>query len=351
MKNKTKELTMNKLTKLGVSALCGTLAAVSSASAGEMTVTGGATATYASHDYGNTGNPLGMNTGLTFTGSGELDNGGTFTLSIGQTDQIGYDASSISYVSPSMGTFTYDEGAGTGLDRIDDMIPTAWEETNGTSVGTGMTTVAGAGGSTDIEWTAPSSMLADGMSLYFAYSPLPDGTKNIDKATGGDQGSSVTGSGWDLVVTHSGMMDGLNVFAGISEIDQKQATGSKSGNRHQMAYGLTYALGNVTAGYEYSKDDLNNQGAASTVSYYENQMYGISFAVNDDLSISYGIAKSEQHNSSTVKTELDASSLQIAYSMGGASIKLANTSVDHGLYDSSSATDRQGTTLAVSLAF
>ncbi len=349
MKNKTKELTMNKLTKLGVSALCGTLAAVSSASAGEMTVTGGATATYASHDYGTTGNPLGMNTGLTFTGSGELDNGGTFTLSIGQTDQIGYDASSISYVSPSMGTFTYDEGGGTGLDRIDDMIPTAWEETNGTSVGTGMQTVAGAGGGTDIEWTAPS--LADGMNVYFAYSPKPDGTKNTDKGTGGETSSAATGSGWDLVVTHSGMVDGLNVFAGYSNIDRTAAVGGYKGDSTQIAYGATYAIGNVTGGYEYSRDNTSNE-TASSISFYENNMYGISFAVNDDLSVSYGVAKSKQTgNAVSGQVELKASSLQVAYSMGGASIKLANTSVDHGSYDSSSATDRQGTTLAVSLAF
>jgi len=32
---------MNKLTKVGLSALCGSLAAVSAANAGEMTVTGG----------------------------------------------------------------------------------------------------------------------------------------------------------------------------------------------------------------------------------------------------------------------------------------------------------------------
>jgi hypothetical protein len=37
--------------------------------------------------------------------------------------------------------------------------------------------------------------------------------------------------------------------------------------------------------------------------------------------------------------------------MGGATIKIANTDVDHGAYDSSSATDRSGTTLVLSLAF
>ena len=54
--------------------------------------------------------------------------------------------------TPTLGTFTYDEGGGTGLDRIDDMMPTAWEETTGTGLGTGIRTVAGAGGNADGEW-------------------------------------------------------------------------------------------------------------------------------------------------------------------------------------------------------
>ena len=71
---------MNKLTKVGVSALCGSLAAVASAQAGEMTVTGGASMTYMSLTDEVTGNPLGMATGMTFTGTGELDNGSAVTL-------------------------------------------------------------------------------------------------------------------------------------------------------------------------------------------------------------------------------------------------------------------------------
>ena len=64
---------MNKLTKIGASALCGSLAAIASAQAGSMSVAGGATATYSSVEGSVTGNPIGMNTGITFTGSGELD--------------------------------------------------------------------------------------------------------------------------------------------------------------------------------------------------------------------------------------------------------------------------------------
>jgi hypothetical protein len=48
---KYKELTMNKLAKIGASALCGSLAAVASAQAGEMSISGGATATWSQGDY------------------------------------------------------------------------------------------------------------------------------------------------------------------------------------------------------------------------------------------------------------------------------------------------------------
>ena len=65
---------MDKLTKIGVSALCGSLASVAAANAGSMDVTGSASATYTSLSDTVVGNPLGMTTALTFTGNGELDN-------------------------------------------------------------------------------------------------------------------------------------------------------------------------------------------------------------------------------------------------------------------------------------
>ena len=63
---------MNKLTKVGLSALCGSLAAFSSANAGDRTVTGGVDMSWISLDDDTTGNPIGMGSNLTFSGSGEL---------------------------------------------------------------------------------------------------------------------------------------------------------------------------------------------------------------------------------------------------------------------------------------
>ena len=77
---------MNKLTKLGVSALCGSLAAISAANAGDMTVTGGVDMSWISKDDDTTGNPIGMGSNLTFSGSGEMDNGWNVALSVAMTN-------------------------------------------------------------------------------------------------------------------------------------------------------------------------------------------------------------------------------------------------------------------------
>jgi len=327
---------MNKLTKIGVSALCGSLASVAAANAGSLDVTGGATATYTSLDGVVTGNPLGMASGMTFTGNGELDNGSTFKLSIAHTNKSAYTASAISLTTPSIGTFTYDEGGGTGLDRIDDMMPTAWEETDGTGLPVGLRTVSGAGGNSDIEWNVGVG-LPEGMNVYASFAPRPDGSKNTNKATGG--ASTTSGNGWDIVLTHNGLLDGLNVFGGFGTIDQNATLGDKD----TEVYGATYAIGGATVGYQSSEED--NVGAAAT--YYENEAYGISYSINDDLSISYGAHESKSNSSGTAT--LKAESLQLSYSVGGASIKFAETSVDNQNYVSG--TNREGRTIALTLAF
>jgi hypothetical protein len=337
---------MNKITKIGVSALCGSLAAVSAANAGAMTVAGSANATWTSLDGAVTGNPLGMTTGMTFTGSGELDNGNAFTVNIANDDKNTFSASDISLDMAGIGKITFDQGGGTGLDRLDDKMPTAWEETDGTGVGAGLQTVTGVGGGTDIEWAISGDYMPDGMSAYLAWSPKPDGSANNDKSvSGATTNGTVTGSGYDIVLEHSGLMDGLNVFAGYSEIAQKATIG----DRTARAIGATYAWGSITAGYQYSKD-TNPGVAGTTANYYENNAFGLSFAVNDNLSVSYGEHESKQMDFAN-SVSVTAQSFQVAYSMGGATIKLAETEVENASYSSAAANDKEGRTIALTLAF
>jgi len=326
---------MNKLTKIGVSALCGSLASVAAANAGSLDVTGGASATYTSLDSEVTGNPLGMASSMTFTGNGELDNGSTFSVTIAHNNKSAYSSSAIALTTPSMGTFTYDEGGGTGIDRLDDMMPNAWEETDGTGLPVGLRTVSGAGGVSDIEWNVGVG-LPEGLAVYASFAPRPDGTKNAKKAVGGN--GSIAGNGWDIALTYDvAAVEGLSIFGGLGTIDQNATLGDKDSE----VYGATYAIGGATLGYQHSKED--NVGAAGT--YYENDAYAVSYSINDDLSVSYGVHESKGSSTST----LEAESFQISYSVGGATIAVAESKVDNANYVSG--TNREGRTVALTLAF
>ena len=334
---------MNKLMKVGASALCGSLAAVASASAGELTVKGGATATWSSNSGDVTGNPIGMASAYTFTGSGELDGGTTFTLTIAHGDQTTYSASQIALVTPSMGTITIDQSGG-GIDRLDDMMPTAWEESTGTSLGTGIVNVTGVSGAGHIEWSLPTDMLPDGLSAHVAWAPRASGGYTNDKGTGGGGGEG-KGGGTDVVIQYAN--DGVTVFGGYSVIDQ--VANLADSDHTQRVMGATYAAGPVTVGYQFSKDARHINVGTGT-SYYENQAYGVSFAVNDDLTISYGSNKSERaQNGGSAAVQAQAESLQIGYSMGGATLSIAETNGENLLYNS--ALDKDATTVALSLAF
>jgi len=139
------------------------------------------------------------------------------------------------------------------------------------------------------------------------------------------------------------------VFGGFSSISQGKGD-QVDGDRTQYILGAKYALNNLTFAYQYSLDN-RRLGDGARTSYYENNGYGVSFNVNDDLSISYARHDSERglNNNTTVTNEVE--SFQIAYSMGGASLKIAEVEANNALYDSTTAGDRDGTTIALSLAF
>jgi hypothetical protein len=156
-------------------------------------------------------------------------------------------------------------------------------------------------------------------------------------------------SGYDVVVSLSDAMHGitgLTVDAGYSKIDQDQAVGNYNDDKTEETIGLTYAMGGFTVGYQWSEEDL---GLSTGASKYENTGYGITFQVNDDLSIGYNNYESEQTNTTNVTAE--ASSFQVAYSMGGASIRLAQASIDNASYQTTAMYDRDATTLSIALAF
>jgi len=338
---------MNKISKLGVSALCGSLAAVSAANAGELTVTGGVDMSWVSLQDATTGNPIGMGSNLTFAGSGELDNGWTVALSVAMTNSDVYSNTNVTVTVPSMGDIRIDQGvSATGISRIDDVTPNVWEEAYGTGLGTGINNVDGSSGGSTIEYTP--NMMPDGLTARIAWSPDAGGATSADLATSGEEFDAL-GTGYDLTLVATDALHGiagLTLTGGVSRTDVDSTMAKYDGDIEEETWAITYATGNFTLGYQYSEEDL---GKSTSEQQYENTGYGITFNVNDDLSIGYNNYESEQTNTANVTTE--AESLQVAYTWGGASIRLAQASVDNAKYQTTAAYDKDARTLSVSLAF
>ena len=351
---------MKKITKIGLSALCGSLASAS-AYAGALSVSGGATATWLSKEGTENGNPIGLSSGLTFSGSGEFDNGTTFTLTLTHADQDAYSAGSIVINTPSFGQFRIGGADGvSGIDSHDDKMPTAWEETDGTGLTIGHDKISGVGGSMNLGYKTPSFL---GTTLQVAYAPRNNGAQNNDKASSGSA-SEHKQNGYDALIdiNTGGLVDigSANIFAGYSMTERaadNKAVGTNvdANSDHEEAVGgVIFTVGPVSLGGQASAEWLGNEQTGSDVAGYRNIGYGISFNVNDDLSVSYGENTSKKgfvskQNNPTIESK--AASWQVAYTMGGAALKVAKTSVDSQNYTSGTGSDREGMTFALSLAF
>jgi len=280
---------MNKLTKVGLSALCGSLAATA-VNAGSMSVSGGATVTWTSLGTQETGNPLGMDSGLTFKGEGELDGGQTFSVSLVDTDKSTWSSSNITLNTNSGGTFILSSAeGGQGIGGYDDNMPRAYEEVWDTAVSTNVNLQKGVGSSTNISWTSPEVM---GSKVQIAYAPDNDGAQNVNKAVSG-AASNHFGSGWDIVLDlGSGSQwdsGGFNLIVGGSETKvAKSKVGGRKAFEHdhqEAVVGLTLTLGPVQLGGQVSAERIPNQ-TPDGIEAYGNKSWGLAFNVNDDLSVS-----------------------------------------------------------------
>ena len=158
---------MNNLKKIGLSALAGSLAAVS-VNAAELSVSGGA-ALYIGTTNENGAGYYSMGDSITFSGSGQTDGGLNIAVSfeLDGNDPAGAKTDAASATSPSgsnvldnrsvtisteaLGTITW---SGHGGDSVvsgwDDMTPTAYEEVWDLTDGADTNRIAGASGSSSV---------------------------------------------------------------------------------------------------------------------------------------------------------------------------------------------------------
>ena len=111
---------MNNINKIGLTALAGSLVAIS-AQAAEMTVSGATMVTYTSEDSTEvTGNPLGMKTNLAFSASGEVNGYTVSYVQVSKDQFAGMSTARLSVDLGDMGIIALDQNSGSGLSTIDD---------------------------------------------------------------------------------------------------------------------------------------------------------------------------------------------------------------------------------------
>jgi outer membrane protein OmpU len=339
---------MDNLKKVGLTALAGSLAAVS-ANAAEMSVSGATLLTYTTKDTTEvTGNPFGMKTNLGFTASGDV-NGMTVSYMQTSKDQFaGMSSARLSIDMGDMGVLAFDQGSGSGLATIDDKTPTAAEE-----IWDNIDAAAGVGAN-GLVGTAGNSGVFNYIKS-FAGLTLNAAARRGSGASNTDGGTSAAGqSAYDFALTGSGDtfgMDGLAWGIGYGEAENgSQAvtlTEQDEGDDEHMTVFGNYAYGPVTFGYQMSH---LKKGAASGVDQ-DVDAWGLAWNVNESLSVSYGEREVKFDNPSAADITEEGEGIAIAYTMG--SMKIAGNRNEVKNNDNSSADSGvdENTEIAVSFAF
>ena len=326
--------------KVGLTALAGSLVATS-AFAGALSVSGGAKLSYVTKEgtasTNNESSRFAMDQEISVSGSGELDNGFTVSLSHGLSGSgaEGSDSSVLTLDMGDMGVLSYDDTDGHGgLAGLEDKMPMAYEQAND---GLGTTAVIATMAKMSSGQGFAYSNNVGGAAVSLQYS---DGLGATTDRTDGGQDTTIasTNSSSSIGITYAVEDMGLTVFGGVGS--EGQADGKEIDHTTK---GFTYAYGPATFGYQLNDEDDSASGGTD----YETEIFGISFMVNDNFSISYGEHNTDKQ-SSTVDQE--AESMQASYSMGGMSIKAYNMDTTNPGYDSDAASG-SATEIALGLSF
>ena len=279
--------------KIGLTALAASLVSVS-AHAGEMSVAGGASIGLKNTSKSSSGKSWTMGNQLTFTGSGELDNGMNVSLSfvLDQADDsttgianAPFDSHSVTVSSDSLGTLVFSgEGGSSAQSAIDTTAAgDAWDN------GSGITTPrASEAGNNSLLYTLPSIM--DDLTIKASYSP------------GGAGGESATA--WH--VGYSGV-EGLSLDYAVG---QTETVGSEEEHTTMKA---SYAYSSFTLSYS----NTENAYDAASGTDEEVSSWNLAYTVSDDLSIAYGTETIETEGQA-VDEEVDK--FNVSYTTGGVTL-------------------------------
>ena len=302
---------MNKIAKIGLTALAGSLVATS-AFAGAMSVSGSAKVSYVGGKGDSAANPASNSKGITFSGSGELDNGMTVSTGYTMTNA----AFSSTYVSLDMGdsgTLHFMNGTSkAGIQKYQDKMPTAGEQVWD-----------------DVD-TDDNGVVGTGNANAFGYEVSAMGL-----TLSASMGKEAQGTDTSLVLVANDLMDGLSVGYGFGS----NTISATQEDDHTTLY-ATYTMGMATVGVQRSKIDKASADE-------ERDAAAISLAINENMSVSYGVSTVDFETASL--SDEESSGVSASYTTGGITIGAVFNSTD--TVAGSSGTDKEFKEVSVAFAF
>ena len=315
---------MNNLKKVGLTALATTLVSTASV-AGELSASGSAALSYTGLSTNSSVNPWAMGDSIKFSGGGDLDNGMTVSVyyeldgAAPPSGHKNFDDYNLKLGMGDMGTLSFsgDSSSGSGVDKLKDIVPNAntpvYETTDSTDSGL----IDATGNAQTGQWGY--DITVGDLALSASYNPEPAENKTAE-----------TG----YAVIYSGLMDGLELSAAYFD------DGDEAEND---TMGVKYTMGSLTAAYQMTKVDYTATGSTDQ----DAKHYGVSIAINENLSISAGQqdiefdgAAEDEKNSG-----VGASYTMGSISMSGGFNKLENKG------GSTAAKDVEASIFAISFAF
>ena len=362
---------MNKFKKIGLTALATSLVA-SSAYAAEVSVSGSAGMVFktqagngsAATDHGK---GLGTDNSLSFSASGEMDNGWTVSASTAFLDTALISSNNLSITMGSMGTIHSGYSTGGNAGNYDG-IGGAYEEVDdGGTTSLSNNLIGSTADNAGLFYTSPGF---DGggatITLHLGYTPR---ALNANLAGGSASGAGDYGSAQNagLTIDHE---SGLKLGVYVNEIETN-ATSTQAEDVFEGTWYATYAMGPISVGYQQSYVNRGLSTAATAAAtgktvaaaggQFEGDQYSVTMNLNDDLSISYakaddsydaraGASAGASTGDAIADVTMSMTSIQAAYSMGSMSIKAYRTKTSNAGYNSGGGTTQRNE-IALGLSF
>ena len=235
---------MTNLKKIGLTALAGSLAAIGYAQAGALSVSGTARMEYSTDSSSTTTtDAFAQNTSISFSGSGELDNGMTVSYFSLQSATANSSSQSVSVDMGDAGKVSMSNYNMAGIGMIQDKVPNGgeqpWDDLG--THGTPQQGVASphAGHRVGYKTTAGGAIISASMNYEF---------------------NSPTTS---IAVQMPGLIDGLNIGAGIAT---DQRTAAIEDEIETMF--ATYTMGALSFGIQTTEVDATAVVANSAINFF-----------------------------------------------------------------------------------